>query len=267
MMKNLYRSLFTFAAAALISAGPALAAEGWTEDFEGAKETAVAENKDILLEFTGSDWCPPCKELNRTVFSQDTFKQQAPKSFVLLKLDFPRKKQQSADQKAHNRELADTYGVRGYPTIILADAQGRAYAETGYRPGGAEAYIKHLEELKQVRVKRDEHMAMAEKAQGLEKAKALHAAMQEMGDDLAVKHYESTVNQIIELDADNKAGLKKHYEDVMTAIKTRAEMQKIMRSSRGNAQSAIDKLDEILKRANLTKEIQQEIHYNKSTLR
>ena len=48
--------------------------EGWGNDFAEAQKTAKAENKLILLNFSGSDWCGPCIQLKKEVFESETFK-------------------------------------------------------------------------------------------------------------------------------------------------------------------------------------------------
>ena len=45
------------------------------------------------------------------------------------------------------KQLAERYGVRGYPTVFLLDAEGKELGRTGYQEGGSEAYVKHLKEL------------------------------------------------------------------------------------------------------------------------
>lgn len=229
-------------------AAPTFAAgEGWTEDYESAKSQAAGEGKDLLLDFTGSDWCGWCIKLVDEVFSKDEFKAYAKENLILVELDFPRDKSKLSEETiAQNNKLKDEFGIRGYPTIYLTDSQGLPYARTGYKRGGPEAYIAHLEELKKVRVERDGRMAAAKDAEGIEKAKLLHAAMQAVGDDVAVLHYKETVAEIIALDADNEAGLKKHYEDIETAKAQRKTLETAMRSARNDAEGSIAKLDELV---------------------
>jgi thioredoxin-related protein len=142
--------------------------------FDKAKTTAAKDGKDLLLDFTGSDWCSWCIKLHKEVFDLDAFKNAAPKKFVLVELDFPQDKSKlSKEVQDQNAALQKQFAIRGYPTIVLADAQGRPYAQTGYQPGGADAYVKHLDELQQVKVKRDDAWKKAEGAKGAEKAKLL----------------------------------------------------------------------------------------------
>ena len=139
--------LITILTLFLLGAVHVFAAEDWLTDFEQAKAEAESGNVPILANFTGSDWCPPCMLLDQEVFSTEAFKTFAAEHFVLFKADFPRNKPQPDAVKEQNRQLAETYGIPGFPTILLLNAEGEEVGRTGYRPGGAEAYIEHLKEL------------------------------------------------------------------------------------------------------------------------
>ncbi|MCB9903864.1 MAG: thioredoxin family protein [Planctomycetes bacterium] len=127
------------------------AAEGgrWIDDFDEAVKIAKAEHKDLLVDFTGSDWCGWCIKLHKEVFSHEPFYTTAEKSFVLVALDFPRDEAVKAKvpNPERNRELANLYGVQGYPTVLLMTADGEVFGQTGYQAGGPEAYIEHLNTL------------------------------------------------------------------------------------------------------------------------
>ncbi len=121
--------------------------EGWLTNIEKAQEQAKSEKKVVLLEFTGSDWCPPCKALKKTVFDTDKFKAYAKKNLVLVELDFPRDKSKiTKEQSAYNGAQAKKFGVRGYPTVILLDADGKELTKkVGFnRSTSAESYIEVL---------------------------------------------------------------------------------------------------------------------------
>jgi thioredoxin-related protein len=204
----------------MITATSALAADaGWVTDFEAAKASAKADGKYLLVNFTGSDWCGWCIKLKGEVFSKDHFKTEAPKDFILVELDFPRRTKLSAELKEQNTKLSKKYGVRGFPSILLMDAEGNSFAKTGYRKGGPEKYIEHLASLVKDKKAFDKLIAQADKAKGLEKAKLLDKALSSSPDSVR-KSRKDLVKQIIELDKDNKAGLKTRYAFL-------AEMDKI----------------------------------------
>ncbi len=116
----------------------------WVENLEEAVKTAKAQNKNILVNFTGSDWCIWCIRLDNEVFSQPEFVEYANKNLVLVMLDFPRKKQLSPEQDSYNRSIAMKFGIRSFPTIYLLNKDGQPVNRTGYREGGAAEYVKHL---------------------------------------------------------------------------------------------------------------------------
>jgi thioredoxin-related protein len=117
----------------------------WQTDFAAAKAQAKAEQKPLLLNFTGSDWCGWCIKLDREVFSQKTFRDYAAESLVLVEIDFPRRKQVSPELKQQNEALAKEYGIRGFPTIVILSPDGGLMKKTGYKSGGAEAYVEHIQ--------------------------------------------------------------------------------------------------------------------------
>ena len=205
----------------------AAAGEDWLVDFTQAKELASQEGKDILIEFTGSDWCPPCKALQTNVLSQDIFKREVPKRFILLLLDNPRdKSHQSDEEQAQYKRLAEAFQVTGVPTVFLADAEGRPYArQVGYNGEKAPQYVANLSEKTKARETRDQFLAKAEQAQGVARAQFLHQAMQQIDTSLVLTTYKQIVQEIIELDEENQAGLKKQYA-------AKIELERIKTSSR-----------------------------------
>jgi len=134
-------------AVTMIAAGAALADATWTDDFEAAKATAKAQNRFMLLDFTGSDWCGWCIKLDKEVFSKSEFKKYAAEKLVCVELDYPMKSKPSKKVQKQNEELKNQFAIRGYPTIILLDPNGEKIGQTGYKAGGPEAYVEHLEEI------------------------------------------------------------------------------------------------------------------------
>lgn len=121
--------------------------QGWLTDFSAAKQEAAAKNLPILADFSGSDWCGWCIRLDKEVFSQKTFQDYARTNLVLFLADFPRRKPQPDGVASQNKKLAETYGVEGYPTVLILDAKGKELARTGYQPGGPAKYVQHVKDL------------------------------------------------------------------------------------------------------------------------
>lgn len=116
----------------------------WNTNFENAVAEAKANNKPLLLLFTGTGWCPACVRLEKEVFSNADFANTVGKEFVFVKLDFPKGGSQDPRLQTQNDQLANRFYVRGYPTVVIIDADQNQIGTSGYRPGGAAPYAAHL---------------------------------------------------------------------------------------------------------------------------
>ncbi len=126
-----------------------VAETAWLTDLPAAQKQARTENKMVLIDFTGSDWCPPCKALHKNVLTSPEFTAFAKTSLVLVELDFPNSKKQSSELKAANKKLSADYKIEGYPTLIVLDAAGKeVFRKVGYDGTAAKGYVADLAKLK-----------------------------------------------------------------------------------------------------------------------
>ena len=121
----------------------------WLQDFAKAKAIAEQRQLPLLLDFTRSDWCGWCVKLKTEVFDKQEFKNYASQNLVLVELDFPKRKILPAAIKQQNDRLAQKYGIRGFPTIILLDSRGNELGMTLYAPGGPSAFIDEVRKITQ----------------------------------------------------------------------------------------------------------------------
>ncbi len=187
-------------------------ADDWYEDVAEAIKVGAKEEKDLLILYTGSDWCPPCKKLEDEVLSQEDFLKEIRTGYVLVKLDFPKNLIQKAEILKQNNEWQEKFGVDGFPTIVLMDSQQRPYGFTGYEEGGVEGYLGLLEGLRQARIRRDEYLDKAEKAEGHERAKLLDEAMSQLNQEIVSVYYEEFVKEMVELDPEDELGFEDEVE-------------------------------------------------------
>jgi thiol-disulfide isomerase/thioredoxin len=125
-------------------ASPAL----WRTDFPGALKQAQSENKQVLLDFTGSDWCPWCVKFDQDILSTPKFAAYAAQKLELVKVDFPRRTPLPAEQRSANEALAKQFNVDGYPTYVLVNSAGKEIGrQVGYLEGGPDAFIAELEKF------------------------------------------------------------------------------------------------------------------------
>lgn len=111
------------------------AAIKWQANFDDAVKLAKKKKEPLLVLFTGSDWCMPCKMLHADLFDNPDFIEYADKNLILYKADFPRKPETpiTPEQKVKNNELRLKYKISGFPTIILLNSQGEVITtQKGY---------------------------------------------------------------------------------------------------------------------------------------
>jgi thioredoxin-related protein len=132
--------LFTFFVNSIYS-------QNWQSNFEEAKKQAQASNKNIILVFSGSDWCAPCIKLDKEIFKSEEFMSYSNEHFILLKADFPRKKQNalSEQQQEINRQLAENYNKNGFfPFVVTLSPTGKVLGQMGYEKITPTEYINKL---------------------------------------------------------------------------------------------------------------------------
>jgi thioredoxin-related protein len=128
-----------------------LGSSEWLTDFDAAKQMAVKENKYILLNFSGSDWCAPCIKMKSEVFETESFLSLAGEHLILVRADFPRSKknQLSKEQVRHNEALAERYNPSGkFPLTLLLDVKGKVIKEwDGYVFGSQDKFMSDLNKV------------------------------------------------------------------------------------------------------------------------
>ena len=122
---KLMKSIFlTLTSLAIFTAAATAAGKDWMTDIDSAVKVAKEKNKAVLVEFTGSDWCPPCIMMDKKVFSQSSFVSKASEDFILVKIDIPRSNPELSEK---NSKVLNKYKVQGVPTVILMDKEGKEF--------------------------------------------------------------------------------------------------------------------------------------------
>ena len=211
MFKN---ALYITGLAAIVA--PAFAAAEWMTDLDAAKTKAAAENKAVLVDFTGSDWCGWCIKLKKEVFSTPEFEAYAADKFVLVEIDVPNDaaKVGGAEQLVKNQELCAQYGVEGFPTIMVMTPAGEI---VGGFVGGAD--LKSAQAALDAALANVKSLEAASKLEGVEKAKALMAVYKSMPEDFAASS-KALRDQIVALDPENATGIQDE-------LKAEAELEAI----------------------------------------
>lgn len=124
-----------------------LSAQLWQPDFQTAQRMAADSGKNIILVFSGSDWCAPCIKLERDVWEQPAFVEAAGTDFVFYKADFPRRKANKLPKEVSelNASLAEQYNNLGsFPLVVVLSPEGKVIGRTGYKKVSPEGYADLL---------------------------------------------------------------------------------------------------------------------------
>ena len=254
--------LFALVSVALFFASQCTKADDsqWSDDPKSAIKTATKDKKDLLLLFTGSDWCPPCKKLEQEVFLDEDFYAEAEGHFVFVKFDFLKNSPLREEVKLKNEEWSKKFGVDSFPTIVLVDAQLKPYAFAGYEEGGAENFLGMLEESRQVRINRDKKMEAAGKVKGDERARLLDEALSGMPREISDVYYAEVIEEIVKLDEDDELGLRTKWNEAKDAELRKSILTDVMMVARlDSPKRAIKMIDEILEEVKFTRKQQLEI--------
>jgi thioredoxin-related protein len=209
---NAMSKLITFAVLALASGQVVAEAPGWVFDFDNARQSAAAQEKRLMIVFTGRGWCYPCELLDREVLQKTEFIQPASARYVLVELDSAVSEGPDKEQReAKRRELMDGYLVPAVPTVVLADANGRPFGYiTGYDSGtGPIAYLELIASAERAARLRDDRLAAAQQTTGEARARLLDEALEAMsatlgefkerGGDPLLTFYGDLVEEVLDL--------------------------------------------------------------------
>ena len=180
-----------------------VSAAEWGTNYETALAQAKEEGKAVLADFTGSDWCGYCIRLRAQVLEHPSFKEWADKNFVLLEVDMPQNPKFDEKLRDQNEQLCKKYGVDGFPTVLVLDAQGRALGGLFGYEGDPEIAMQVLAPGLRVH----QLLLESEKLSGDSKLQPLIEAWKLMPDDLQ-KQNASIKAEIIALDTHDVSGLR-----------------------------------------------------------
>ncbi len=232
MMKSI--NISAFALTAIVA--PAMSAEAWNTDLPAALTQAAAEKKNVLILFTGSDWCPPCQGLKENVLTKPEFAAYAKDKYILVEIDLPRQKKLPDGLLEKNRALANKYNIEAYPTMLVMTPEGIIVSGfAGARPS-VEALSKDLVISDTVAAA----LSAAASATGEAKAKALYDAYKALPDVIRASNV-TLLEQVKANDPNDTLGLKKEAEAKAAAEKEIQRIHQLFRAC-GNDLNALLKV-------------------------
>jgi len=115
----------------------------WHDYTEEVLQQAVAQGRPVIIDFY-ADWCAPCREFEELTFHNDQVVAQVGDKFVMIKVDV------TTGGNPFYEELLSKYEVKGVPTIIFLDAEGKERTDlrlVDYFP--PESFLGHMAEVVQ----------------------------------------------------------------------------------------------------------------------
>ncbi|MBE6417832.1 MAG: DUF255 domain-containing protein [Akkermansiaceae bacterium] len=197
--------------AGLVLCAGALATQGaeWLHDLEAAQAQAKAENKALLIFFTGSDWCGWCVRLHSTIFNTPSFSQYAQDKFVLLEIDMPHNKaKQSPAQQAQNKALVSKYHITSYPTVLVLTTEEEVI---GGFIGGRDTQAQVLTPLNDA-LRRQQQLQAAEKLPDPQKTQTLLEIYRKVPTELK-PYFQPLRDKIARLDTPDATGIRAEIAD------------------------------------------------------
>jgi protein disulfide-isomerase len=117
-----------------------------SDDTNFPKSAALAKrtNRPLLLAFLGTDWSISSLKLDREVFDQAEFADDAKYNFLLCKLHFYQTQERAIEIIRQNEELATKYRIEEFPTVIVLNPEGIEIGRVGYVAGGVRSFAARL---------------------------------------------------------------------------------------------------------------------------
>ncbi len=258
---------------AMIALGASALALPMAQNLDEAKVIAKEQKRAILLDLTGKDWCPGCIYLKNKILDSDVMTKAKGDKYVLVEVDYPRdpKKIEAipAEERAARENILTTYKVPGFPCIIYMDEEGLPYAVYTKYTKTPEEYIETImNKAEEVRAARDAAFAKASKLNGMDKAKALVAALELLPEVCRIQ-YKAVLAEIAKLDPENTLGYSRLIEDANKRVAQLNEWEKHIRTFIAGLKGApaelqnvtliMEMCEEYLKKPDLIPEVRQKI--------
>lgn len=196
----------------------------WLTDFKQAKSLAAAEDKDLYLVFTGSDWSQSCQRFERDILSQEKFQKALAADYLLVRIDLPLRSNLPKEVKEAKRKLADRLVIESWPEAVYLDPKGRPfYREIGVLPLSPAKYAEHILTKRAEKKSRDTLFKKADQLEGVARAKAIIAALKTLPRGTVLEFYPDRVAVLERLDTEDS-------QEFLKACRSEQALHEIERS-------------------------------------
>lgn len=246
-----------------IALAPAQEKTEWTEDYKVAVEVARAQDKSILLLFTG-DWIPLCQKFEESILKTETFTEEVSEHFVLVKLNYPEDNTLPAEIAAQNQLLKDAYRVRGFPAIVLTDDEGRPFGLNGFQPITPEAYVEQILSMNEQGKEKEVARAEAGNLEGIAKAEKLIEGIPDLPGSMAARYYENEMKEVVAADPEDSLGKTEFFQTLLNDASYSKSMHLLAKESKWD--QMIELTDSYISEGSLSGGALQKALLNKSSV-
>lgn len=201
----------------------------WHETYAAGAAEAAETGKDLLVVFTGTDWIEICGIFDREILSHPEFVDAVTGKFALVKLEYPENNKLPREEAKRKQFLRDAYQVRGFPTMVLTDKNGRPFGFNGYQPVTPAEYAKLTLEMESVHREGLDMLEEAKSLTGPEKAAAIAEALPTLPGGLAARFYRDELKEIVAADPEATLESTANYKKMMADLDYGIEMQRLER--------------------------------------
>lgn len=235
------------------------------DSLEKTLPVAQQEGRSILLDFTGTDWCPACIHLSNKILTSDVLEREVGDRYIVVSLDFSRKPELvekiAPEERERRQKLLSAYQISGFPSVVVMDSQARPYGVIVGATQTPEEYLPRLNEVEAARTARDAALAKAEALAGVERAQALDAALKTVPEVCRDK-YTDTLREIEAADPEDTLGyhaLRRKTERLGTQQEAFQKLNQsfVGRFSKEDLDESVEKYQEFLKTPDLEPEVKQ----------
>ncbi len=203
----------------------------WHTSYATAVTEAKVSGKKLFIVFTGKEWIDICRAFDSDILSQPVFIDLVSPQFALLNLEYPKDNMLPREEAAEKALLKDAYRVRGFPTVVLTEVDGRPFGVNGFQPIPAEEYAKQILEVDSIH---DEALALRTEAMtfdGVQKATRLSESIPDLPGNLKARYYIKEMEAVLENDPEDVLKLKKEYSLLIADVEYSKKMELLARSS------------------------------------
>jgi len=203
----------------------------WHTDYRAAVDEARLGKKKLLIVFTGTEWIDICRKFQADILGEPAFAEPVSARFSLLNLEYPEDNKLPRQEAVQKSLLRDAYRVRGFPSVVMTDLQGRPIGLNGYQPVTPEEYAKQILNTDLAHEEKLAALTEAQTLEGIAKAKRLSEGLPDLPGNLLVRYYRGEMEEIISSDPDDSLNLSTGFRRLIADLDYSQKMEELARAS------------------------------------